>query len=111
MLTDTKAVLRPLNSVHERGRYFSPPPPAGSSMGNGFYESGNVHGMFEDFDDIQLRLNDCRQEHRDLDSLIDAARANPVTDILGMQRLKKRKLMLKDEISKLEAMLIPDIIA
>lgn len=67
--------------------------------------------MFEDFDDIRVRLQDCQQEHRDLDSVIDQLLHSPVTDILQIQRLKKRKLMLKDEIAKLEAMLIPDIIA
>lgn len=67
--------------------------------------------MFDDFDDIQARLNDRREEHRDLDSVIDRLRTGPVTDIMQMQRLKKRKLLLKDEISKLEAMMIPDIIA
>lgn len=66
---------------------------------------------YQDFDDIKLKLDDRRQEHRDLDQVIDRLRDGPVTDILQIQRLKKRKLMLKDEISKLEAMLIPDIIA
>ena len=70
-----------------------------------------MHGMFDDFEDIRLRLDGKREEHRDLDAVIDQLRCSPVSDIMQMQRLKKRKLMLKDEIAKLEAMLIPDIIA
>lgn len=70
-----------------------------------------MHGMFEDFEDIRTRLETKRVEHHDLDSVIDQLRCSPVSDIMQMQRLKKRKLALKDEISKLEAMLIPDIIA
>ena len=70
-----------------------------------------MHGMFDDFEDIRQRLDDKREEHRDLNAVIDQLLASPVSDIMQMQRLKKRKLMLKDEIAKLEAMLIPDIIA
>ncbi len=81
-------------------------------MGNGFKESERRHTvMFEDFDDIRTRLHDCREEHRDLDSVIGQLMSGAVMDIMQLQRLKKRKLVLKDEISKLEAMLIPDIIA
>jgi hypothetical protein len=52
-----------------------------------------------------------RTEHRDLDSAIDALRAMGSSDQLQIARLKKRKLMLKDEIAALEDQLIPDIIA
>jgi hypothetical protein len=52
-----------------------------------------------------------RQEHRDLDAAIDALIFAPASDQLQIARLKKRKLKLKDEISALEDMLIPDIIA
>jgi hypothetical protein len=57
------------------------------------------------------RLVRLRQEHRDLDSAIEALRAVPATDQLQLARLKKRKLRLKDEIKLLEDQLIPDIIA
>ena len=57
------------------------------------------------------RLVQLRQEHRDLDSAIEALRAAPATDQLQLARLKKRKLRLKDEIAQLEDQLIPDIIA
>ncbi|HEX8573703.1 MAG TPA: DUF465 domain-containing protein [Allosphingosinicella sp.] len=57
------------------------------------------------------RLVRLRQEHRDLDSAIEALRASPASDQLQLARLKKRKLRLRDEIQLLEDRLIPDIIA
>jgi len=57
------------------------------------------------------RLLQLRQEHRDLDSAIEALRESPASDQLQLARLKKRKLRLKDEIALLEDQLIPDIIA
>ncbi|HEX9948312.1 MAG TPA: DUF465 domain-containing protein [Allosphingosinicella sp.] len=57
------------------------------------------------------RLVRLRQEHRDLDSAIEALRVNPGSDQLQLARLKKRKLRLRDEIAQLEDQLIPDIIA
>ena len=56
------------------------------------------------------RLEMLRIEHRDLDAAIDALSAN-TSDQLQVARLKKRKLMLKDQIALLEDYLIPDIIA
>jgi hypothetical protein len=61
--------------------------------------------------EIIRRLGELRQEHRDLDSAIDALLFAPASDQLQVARLKKRKLRLKDEISTLEDQLIPDIIA
>lgn len=60
---------------------------------------------------IRARLATIREEHRDLDAAIEAIQSSGVYDLLQVQRLKKRKLVLKDEISTLEAMLVPDIIA
>ncbi len=57
------------------------------------------------------RLVRLRQEHRDLDSAIEALRISPASDQLQLARLKKRKLRLRDEIAQLEDQLIPDIIA
>ena len=51
------------------------------------------------------------QEHRDLDAAIGALQASPGSDILQIQRLKKRKLHLRDRISFIEDQLTPDIIA
>lgn len=60
---------------------------------------------------IVRRIELLRQEHRDLDSAIDALLIAPAIDQLQIARIKKRKLRLKDEIAQLEDMLIPDIIA
>ena len=60
---------------------------------------------------IRTELAQLRQEHRDLDMAIDALQSTPHADTLQMQRLKKRKLILKDKISALEDRLLPDIIA
>ena len=59
----------------------------------------------------QARLHALRVEHRDLDAAIAALAGQGSGDQLTMARFKKRKLSLKDAINKLEAMLIPDIIA
>lgn len=64
-----------------------------------------------DEDAIRARLATVKEEHRDLDAAIEAIQSSGVFDLLQVQRLKKRKLVLKDEITKLEALLLPDIIA
>jgi hypothetical protein len=51
------------------------------------------------------------QEHRDLDAAIEALQVAPGSDILQVQRLKKRKLVLRDRITFIEDQLTPDIIA
>ncbi|HRK23818.1 MAG TPA: DUF465 domain-containing protein [Beijerinckiaceae bacterium] len=56
-------------------------------------------------------LEQHRQEHRDLDDAILALEALGAPDKLQIQRLKKRKLLLKDEITRLSDRLTPDIIA
>ena len=60
---------------------------------------------------IQAKLESLRIEHRDLDEVIDRLIEKPPYDRLQLQRLKKRKLGLKDQILRLESQLIPDIIA
>ena len=65
----------------------------------------------EEIEVLQAELARLREEHRDLDSAIDALeRLGPVNQI-QIQRLKKRKLYLRDRISHLEDQLTPDIIA
>ncbi len=59
---------------------------------------------------MRVRLEVLREEHRDLDLAITALQERG-TDQLSVQRLKKKKLALKDQISKLEDMITPDIIA
>ena len=63
------------------------------------------------FDHIRKKLEDLLSEHRDLDDVIDSMVKNQVFDQLQLQRLKKRKLGLRDEIIKLKALIVPDIIA
>jgi hypothetical protein len=60
---------------------------------------------------MRSELSRLKQEHRDLDSAIDALDAMNGGDQLQVQRLKKRKLILKDRISFIEDELTPDIIA
>jgi len=62
-------------------------------------------------DDAQKRLNELRERHREVDKKIGQLNENPTTDQLEIQRLKKQKLALKDEISRIEVSLLPDIIA
>jgi hypothetical protein len=66
--------------------------------------------MLTDRDSLLRKLHELRSEHRDLDTVIARLIVQPV-DQLQVQRLKKRKLLLKDEIAWLESRLIPDNIA
>ncbi|MBI2306324.1 MAG: DUF465 domain-containing protein [Rhodocyclales bacterium] len=63
----------------------------------------------EEIAEIRAQLNELQIEHRDLDLVIDHLTLNPPPDQLLIRRLKKRKLQLKDRITLLERMLIPDI--
>ena len=65
----------------------------------------------DETEDTQERLVSLRLEHRDLDDVIGRITGDAPFDQLQIKRLKKRKLMLKDEIAKLESKLLPDIIA
>jgi hypothetical protein len=67
--------------------------------------------MQEEEEELNKMLEELRTEHRDLDIIIEQLGDVVPVDFLRMQRLKKRKLFLKDQISKLESMLLPDIIA
>lgn len=62
-------------------------------------------------DDLKHKLNKLKEEHRTLDAEIVHIMTTPVYDQVAVQRLKKRKLHLKDEMRKLKAKMIPDIIA
>jgi len=65
----------------------------------------------ENVEELRAKLVILTQEHRDLDSAIAALIKSASYDQLQVQRLKKRKLHLKDMITKLEDLLYPDIIA
>jgi hypothetical protein len=61
--------------------------------------------------ELRAQLARLRQEHRDLDAAIEALQGTPSSDIIQVQRLKKRKLALRDRITFIEDQLTPDIIA
>jgi hypothetical protein len=65
----------------------------------------------KDHEALRKELAKLRSEHRDLDDVIDRLVGQGAYDQIQMQRLKKRKLSLKDEIAKVESKLLPDIIA
>ena len=63
----------------------------------------------ESSEEIKRRISELNLEHRDLDRAIEALEQNPLHDELQLKRLKKRKLMLKDQIFMLQRQLVPDI--
>ena len=65
----------------------------------------------EDERELENELARLQQEHRDLDAAIAALQESPGSDIIQVQRLKKRKLQLRDRITFIEDQLTPDIIA
>lgn len=82
------------------------------TSGSGVTVPGGVLGVDDhELDGLRARLEELRTEHRDLDAVIARITENMPFDMIQMQRLKKRKLALKDQISRLENRMIPDIIA
>lgn len=67
--------------------------------------------LLEEEEELQKMLEELRTEHRDLDIIIQQLAETVPVDFLRLQRLKKRKLFLKDSIIRIESMLLPDIIA
>jgi hypothetical protein len=65
----------------------------------------------QDERELVAELARLQQEHRDLDAAIDALHQSPAPDLLRLQRLKKRKLQLRDRIAFIEDQITPDIIA
>ena len=60
---------------------------------------------------LQQKLAALKTEHRDLDDVISRISESAPFDQIQVKRLKKRKLMLKDQIAQIESQLLPDIIA
>jgi hypothetical protein len=60
---------------------------------------------------LEARLAELRQDHADLDAAVQAIALSPLPDMMLIARLKRKKLSLKDEISRIEDQLTPDIIA
>lgn len=63
----------------------------------------------QDNEELRLRLAELRMEHRDLDDIVVHLQEAPYQNQLQLQRMKKRKLRLKDMIQRIESMLIPDM--
>ena len=61
--------------------------------------------------ELRARLAELRQQHRDLDDMIAALEQSSSRDLLQLTRLKKQKLLLKDQIQQIIDKLIPPIIA
>lgn len=62
-----------------------------------------------DVEGLKVKINQLHTEHRDLDDIINRLSQSATQDQLQLQRLKKRKLFLKDQIALLERQLEPDI--
>ena len=60
---------------------------------------------------LRQRISELKLEHDDLDDAIARLSENPLPDQLRLQRLKKRKLLLKDQLTHLERQLDPDVLA
>ena len=60
---------------------------------------------------FQQRIVELKMEHRDLDTAIEQLAAAPTHDELQLRRLKRRKLLLKDQIARLEREIDPDVLA
>lgn len=58
---------------------------------------------------LQHRLEELKQVHRDLDEAIQELEERGLADQLKLRRLKKQKLLLKDQIARIQSMLIPDM--
>ena len=91
-------------------------PGSAPAAGNGAHmahEAIRAAAAMRQEDEIELKaqLAQLRQEHRDLDVAIEALHNSPGSDLLQVQRLKKRKLHLRDRIIQIEDQLTPDIIA
>ena len=71
----------------------------------------NTTAKMEQEEVLRVKLEVLRREHRDLDEAIDALHARGSSDMLTIKRLKKQKLMLKDQITQLQDRILPDIIA
>ena len=87
------------------GKYSNPAAPRRASPRSGY----NPTVMNEDPDRLRALLEALRLEHRDLDEAIARLAHDPHMDRLTLQRMKKRKLRLKDSIQRLESALIPDL--
>jgi hypothetical protein len=82
--------------------------PGGDDGGRAFQYYSTI---MTDTELLRRKLEELRLEHRDLDDVISRLAESAPMSQVQLQRLKKRKLMLKDQIALLESKLLPDIIA
>jgi hypothetical protein len=68
-------------------------------------------GRMDHIEILRAELVQMQQDHRDLDDAIDALHERVSPDIMRLQRMKRKKLLLKDKIRRLEDDILPDIIA
>ncbi len=68
-------------------------------------------GRMDPIEILRAELVQMQQDHRDLDDAIDALHERVSPDIMRLQRMKRKKLLLKDKIRRLEDDILPDIIA
>ena len=73
--------------------------------------NSEARAMDLDMEALKAKLAALKSEHRDLDDVITRLAQRAPFNQLELQRMKKRKLLLKDQISKIESELLPDIIA
>jgi hypothetical protein len=73
--------------------------------------NSGARAMDLDIEALRAKLAALKSEHRDLDEVIARLAQRAPFDQLELQRMKKRKLLIKDQISKIESELLPDIIA
>ena len=73
--------------------------------------NSGARAMDLDIEALRAKLAALKSEHRDLDDVITRLAQRAPFNQLELQRMKKRKLLLKDQISKIESELLPDIIA
>lgn len=77
----------------------------------GSVERMNISARMDQTEILRVKVEVMRREHRDLDEAIHALEERGAADMLTVRRLKKQKLVLKDQIRVLEDRLLPDIIA
>jgi hypothetical protein len=103
------AKIPPSFSLKCREQYF----PQALHIGLHYHRRFQLTCVMTDDDEreLQAELARLQQEHRDLDAAIDALHQSPAPDLLRLQRMKKRKLLLRDRIAFIEDQITPDIIA
>jgi len=83
--------------------------PAGATGGQTTHPADRMNQ--EETERLRQRLAELKTEHRDLDDVIARIAETAPFDQIQIKRLKKRKLLLKDQIAQIESELLPDIIA